>query len=179
MDDGFFLRSFGRGNDVILPDLLKREMAPGEIEKMADEKEEMFRLEIRGKIKAFPGVVELIKSLHEEGFVLAVGSSAVRDNVMTVAEGIGAAEYFNEIVTGDDVENAKPAPDIFLKCSEKCKVPPSESWVIEDSVFGIDAAASAGMRSVAVTNTRPASEFSKADIVVDTLEKLSASDFLK
>ena len=57
---------------------------------------------------------------------------------------------FNGIITGDDVVNGKPAPDIFLKAAELAGVPPSHCIVFEDSPFGVKGGLAGGMQVVAM-----------------------------
>ncbi len=62
----------------------------------------------------------------------------------------GVAEYFNMFISGQEVRNGKPAPDIFLLAAERLGVPPEECYVFEDSRNGIEAGWRAGCRSVMV-----------------------------
>ena len=68
---------------------------------------------------------------------------------------IGITNLFDVIVTQDDVENSKPAPDLFLLAAEKMKVKPEKCLVFEDSQLGIEAAKKAGMQSVYVQPEDP------------------------
>ena len=70
-------------------------------------------------------------------------------------EAIGIAEIFEVIITQDDVENSKPAPDLFLLAAEKMNVRPHKCLVFEDSLLGIEAAKNAGMESFLVTPEDP------------------------
>lgn len=65
---------------------------------------------------------------------------------------INMLEYFDPIVTADDVENFKPAPDTFLKCAEAMGVAPEDCLVFEDGILGIQAAKSVGMEVVDVND---------------------------
>ena len=70
-------------------------------------------------------------------------------------EAIEIVELFDVIVTQDDVENSKPAPDLFLLAAERMNVKPHKCLVFEDSLLGIEAAKNAGMKSVLVSPKDP------------------------
>jgi beta-phosphoglucomutase family hydrolase len=173
IDQQFFWNAFGLGNDEIFPPLFNRKMTKEEIDSLTEEKESLFRDKITGKIRPFPGVVELIKSLKTANYALAVGSSAIRLNVETVIHGLGLGRYFTCVVTGDEVTKAKPEPDIFLKAADLCKIPPAQCIVIEDSFHGVTAANRAGMKCIAVTNSHPADKLGAANLVVTSLADIS------
>ena len=87
-------------------------------------------------------------------YCLATNSLAI--NVDECLELAGIKDVFSVIVTRDDVERGKPAPDIFLKAAELLNVPINECLVLEDSYAGIEAASRAGMFSVFIPSTEPA-----------------------
>ncbi len=66
----------------------------------------------------------------------------------------GLSSLFQTMVTVDEVENSKPAPDMFLECARRLGVPPEHCHVFEDSRFGITAAEAAGMTVTDVTELR-------------------------
>lgn len=66
----------------------------------------------------------------------------------------GLSSLFQTMVTVDEVENSKPAPDMFLECARRLEVPPEHCHVFEDSRFGIAAAEAAGMTVTDVTELR-------------------------
>ena len=90
---------------------------------------------IPSRLKPFPGVMELLSSCREAGLLLAVASSAdlvkVRANLATIRVPV---ESWDAVVTGEDVTNKKPAPDIFLSAAAKLGVEPEECVVVEDAV---------------------------------------------
>ena len=79
---------------------------------------------------------------------------------------------FSAVVTSSEVEHGKPAPDIFLRSAELLRVPPESCWVIEDSKPGIAAGLAAGMQVIAIANTHPATELSRATHVVRTYKEI-------
>ena len=86
---------------------------------------------------------------------VSVASGGTRDTVSRTMQAIDIFELFPVIVTQEDVDRSKPAPDIFLLAAEKMGVPADRCLVFEDSHLGIQAAEAAGMASVLVTPADP------------------------
>jgi len=99
-----------------------------------------------------PGVVELVGAAADAGLRLAVASSSPRSWVVPHLERLGVAPRFPVVVTRDDVERAKPAPDLFLAACRRLEVAPGEAVALEDSAPGVAAAVAAGLRCVVVPN---------------------------
>jgi beta-phosphoglucomutase-like phosphatase (HAD superfamily) len=96
-----------------------------------------------------------------------------------VLAGLQIAPYFEAIVSGLDVANVKPSPDIFLKAARDLAVDPSECLVLEDAEKGVIAAHRAGMRCVAVPNDfTKHHDFSMATRVCSSLREVNF-DFLR
>jgi HAD superfamily hydrolase (TIGR01509 family) len=100
-------------------------------------------------VQPIPQVVELALRVAKVRPV-SVASGGERHVVRRTLELIGLGDTFPVVVTAEDVVRGKPAPDMFLLAAERMGVPPSECVVFEDSVFGLQAAASAGMAAVLV-----------------------------
>ena len=102
-----------------------------------------------------PGVVELLDYAEQQGIphCLATNSwAAYARHCLAIA---GLTQRFPLMVTGDDVEHVKPAPDIFLKAAERMQVDISQCVIFEDSRTGIVAASASGAYSVYVPSTFP------------------------
>jgi HAD superfamily hydrolase (TIGR01509 family) len=113
------------------------------------------------------GVVNVLKSLNEQGIPVAVVSSSSHHWVDGWLEKLGLAVYFQEIVCKGDAPRIKPAPDLFLEAARRLKMDPSECLVIEDSLNGLNAAKAAGMRVWIVPNRVTAGlDFSQAERVL-------------
>ena len=118
---------------------------------------------IAGRLTAFPGVHDLLGQLRAKKVPLAVASSADRIKIEANLKAIKVEpSWFHAIVAGDEVQNMKPAPDIYLAAAERLGVAPQSCSVIEDSINGIRAAKAAGMRCVAVAQSFAASELQAA-----------------
>jgi beta-phosphoglucomutase family hydrolase len=171
-----FRRNFGKRNDTIIRNILGSEISPSEIEAIAAEKEEGFRKRARGNIKPLPGAIELVQSLNERGFSQALGSSAPIENIKLVTRELGIEGFFQVVVSGREVKEGKPSPQGFLLAVARLGVRPQDCVVIEDAVAGVTAAKRASMSCIAVTTTNDRTKLAEADLVVDTLEKVTVSN---
>jgi HAD superfamily hydrolase (TIGR01509 family) len=101
-------------------------------------------------IAFMPGAEALVRLCHTKKFRLFVASSGSRLNVHAGLEALGIKSLFTGIFTADDVEHAKPYPDIFLKVLEQYAIPAAAALVLEDALSGLRAAAAAGITAVSV-----------------------------
>jgi HAD superfamily hydrolase (TIGR01509 family) len=133
---------------------------------------------LASSLRPMDGALDLLKAWHgKRKFALA--SSSYRDAIDGVLAGLGMAHFFEVIVSGLDVPQVKPAPDIFLKAARDLDVEPAECLVLEDAEKGVMAAHLAGMRCVAVPNAYTRHhDFSKATRVCSSLTEIT-DDFLR
>jgi beta-phosphoglucomutase family hydrolase len=167
-----FTKLFGTRNDFIVRSIMGREFPEKDIKIMVREKEETFRRKATGNIKPFPGVVRLLNSLKKGNFKLGLASSAPKENIDLAFSELNLTGIFNCIVSGQEVTESKPSPQIYLLAAKKLEATPNDCVVIEDSPLGVKAAKTAGMKCLAITNTHPRQEFEDADRVVDSLENV-------
>lgn len=130
----------------------------------------------KNDFSAISGSVDLIKSLHSQGYSLAVASSSKLSYVRDVLNKIGVRAYFDFIVGGDMVENGKPHPESFLFAASTLEVDPEHCLVIEDGVAGVHAALSAGMKCVGLKGEVHV-DF-PTNLVVDSLSDITL-DFIR
>jgi HAD superfamily hydrolase (TIGR01509 family) len=96
------------------------------------------------------GIRDLLVSLRDAGIAAAIASTSPARWVVPAAERIGVRECFDAIVTGDEVQRRKPAPDVYLEAARRLGVDPADAIAIEDSAPGVAAARAAGMTVVAI-----------------------------
>jgi HAD superfamily hydrolase (TIGR01509 family) len=140
---------------------------------------EIYLKNLPGHLRAFPGAVAFVRQCRKAGLRTAVASSAdwIKVAANLNAIGLPPAEW-DVIVTAEDVEHKKPAPDIFLAAARKLNLTPSACVVIEDAINGIDAAHAAGMRCIAVAQSFPAHRLSHADRVKPAIADLTLAEVI-
>ena len=134
---------------------------------------ELMHALVRREVDARPGAVELVARLREHGVALGLASNSPRFIVDDALATAGLGGIFETIVTSDDVEHAKPAPDIYLLACERLGVDPADAVALEDSASGVAAAKAAGLTCIGVPQFAE-TDVSAADRVVDSLEDLLA-----
>jgi beta-phosphoglucomutase len=95
-----------------------------------------------------PGVMTVLEFLKANHQPIALGSAS--KNARPILEKTGILSYFDAIVDGNDVSNAKPDPEVFLQAAQKLGISNKNSIVFEDSVAGIQAANIAHMTSIGI-----------------------------
>lgn len=121
---------------------------------------------------------DFLKALKSQGFKLAVATSSLRWRAEAMLQLLHLTDYFDVILTAEDVTNHKPAPDVFLKAAEQLGVDPANSVVFEDAGHGIEAARKGNIKVVAVkTDYYTMEELEDADMIINdfseiTIEKL-------
>ncbi len=119
-------------------------------------------------------VPQIFESLKKMGIRSALVTSTSTPSVEDYLQRTGIGAHFGSIVTGDRVQNGKPAPDCFLLAARELGVAPSECLVAEDSPTGIEAAFRAGMRAVMIPDLIPPTSEVRDRVIgiIPTLEAL-------
>jgi len=125
-------------------------------------------------LPAFPGVLDLIHAALQDGrFRLSIATSATRELSEAILTAVKVPYERMAYVSGSDVKKKKPDPQIFLIAIERLGLPANRCVVFEDAPSGVQAARAAGAKCIAVTNTVPADQLNGADLIVDSLERVS------
>ena len=127
---------------------------------------------LQREVRARPGAVELVKRLRGQ-VPLGLASNSARLLVDAALATARLGDAFDAIVTAEDVEHAKPAPDLYLEACARLGVSPADALALEDSAPGIAAAKAAGLTCIAVPQFAE-TDVSIADRVIDSLEELLA-----
>jgi len=141
------------------------------------QKASMYQTLVANHAEPMPGAVAFLNRVHKMKR-LALASNSYRDDIEIVLKRLGVVDHFEVISSRDDVTRTKPFPDIFLHTAEQLDVEPSDCVVLEDAQKGVEAAARAGMKCIAVPNQFTLdNDFSKATTVVTSLEDITL-DFI-
>ena len=167
----------------ILGEDLRRPFDTGTIGQVLEDKRLRFEELLRSQDTLMPGVPAFVNMLIRAEIRLAICSGALRSDIRLMLAGTRLAETFQVIVTAEDVARGKPDPEGFLLALRRLNeanrevIQPAEAVAIEDSFWGLQAAAAAGMKCVAVTTTYPREELAPyAQLLVERLDNLSLSD---
>jgi HAD superfamily hydrolase (TIGR01509 family) len=129
------------------------------------------------RVDLFPNVKEVLKELRQMKLHLAVATSSVSASARPFLDRHQLSGFFEVIVTGEEVQRGKPAPDIYLCAANKLGIPADACLVVEDALPGLAAARAANMRVAAIPDRRfvDPREFEKeADYVLASLKELPA-----
>jgi len=143
-----------------------------EHEKLADEKESIYRELFEPVIVEVPGLLDFLKLLHTQKIKLAIASAAPKENRIFVFKHLPIYEYFNTVVGAENVTNGKPHPEVFLSAATNLHVDPKDCVVFEDAPNGISAAKAAGMYAVGILTTHTKEELHEADMVISSFQEL-------
>jgi len=127
-------------------------------------------------LKPMRGIVELIRELHGNGIILALASSSCIELIEVILGMFDLKKYYTFILSGDDVENGKPAPDIFNAVCRQAGIAPQNCIVIEDSKNGVLSAKAAGIKCIGYQNSGSGDQdLSSADMVIPDFNELSCN----
>src|SRR5438105_2685730 len=129
------------------------------------------------RVGLFPSTKDVLNELREAKLRLAVATSSVSASARPFLDRHQLTQFFEVIITGDEIERGKPAPDIYLRTAEKLAIAANECLVIEDSLSGIAAAKGAHMRVAAIPDRRfvdPDDYKKEADYVLNDLPEIPA-----
>lgn len=134
----------------------------------------------KSPLPAFPGVLKLMEmALARPDFRMAIATSSSREMSEAVLKFAKIPYDKMAYITGSDVKNKKPHPEIFLLTAERMGIGAANCVVIEDTPDGVRAAEAAGAKCIAVTNTTTAERLSEADLVCDSLEQIELGTITK
>lgn len=139
-------------------------------------KEQCFRDEVT-HVRTADGLVDFLDDLQSEQLALGIASSGSKSRIHFLLDRFGLKKYFREVISGDEVEQGKPDPAVFVKAAHRLSVDPSELMAFEDAVSGVKAAKSAGMKCVGIAQPDRASILlaAGANHVVPDFRSLSCS----
>lgn len=134
-------------------------------------------------VQPFPHVLETIRALHQKGYQLAIASSRSRESLLGYLKQMQIEECVSSIVAGNDVKQAKPAPDMVFKALEDIKEKQTiedsieqmlaETLVVGDMPYDVDMGHNAGAKSCAVTyGNATREELKNAEYIIDDFAEL-------
>jgi HAD superfamily hydrolase (TIGR01509 family) len=137
---------------------------PAEID---EDFERLYRETFEAELEPVDGVVGALEAIASAGMSICVASSGSHAKIRRSLELTGLTRFFGDrIFSAADVKHGKPAPDLFLHAAERLAASPERCAVVEDSVFGVDAAVAAGMTAFAYAGgVTPADRLARRGVV--------------
>jgi HAD superfamily hydrolase (TIGR01509 family) len=170
VDPDDFLEFTGMGENLYLGGVAEKNNIPFDQEKDKARTYEIYENLIKNKISPLPGVLNFINKCKANGLKIALATSAdlikMEINLREIKIPLST---FDATVNGLEIENKKPAPDIFLKAAERLGVLATQCLVVEDAISGVTAGLSAGAKVLALTTSFSASELSQANWIAKDL----------
>ncbi len=159
-----------------------------QIPELIEQKNHIFEELAKTEGRTIEGVHEFLNMLAKNNVPMAICSGALLSEIELLLEEAKLRHFFVTIVSAEHVKKGKPHPEGFLLTLEKFNnvipaqagnqnpILPDQCIVIEDSLWGLQAAKAAGMHSIAVTNSYDAGQLHLAEKIVDKLSNLSIAD---
>lgn len=141
----------GMGGDKLLPELTGIDPESRRAKRLFEERNAHFRTAYLPSIRAFPKVRELFETLRDRGLARVIATSAGEEEVAALLERAGIADLVTRETTKDDAGgNSKPDPDVIHAALEKAGVGADEAVMLGDTPYDIEAAARAGVPTIAL-----------------------------
>jgi beta-phosphoglucomutase family hydrolase len=154
--------TIGRPSVEAVPLLLGRAMSSAEAQRLAARKQEHYRRLAAAGPALVPGVAEFVADLAARRVPRAVATSASRHDADGLLTRVGLRDRFEIVVTAEDVRRGKPDPEVYRLAASRLGVAPEHCLVFEDAVVGVQAARSAGMRTIGVSTAHTETELRAA-----------------
>ena len=144
-------RMIGAGSGVLLTELIGSER---------DDVKDGWRRHfdaLKSEIRPFPRAADLLRAVADHGVTVVLATSSEPDDVDALVEAIDAGPAVSAITSAGDVDEAKPSPEVFEAALEEAGCSAGDALVVGDSIWDIEAATKAGVRTVALRSGGTAS----------------------
>jgi len=169
---------FGGTNKIFVEQLLGI-TDPEEVKRIAIEKEALYREVFQATIKAPDGLLPLLFELRRRNVRLAVATSGPKENLNFVLDNLDIRHFFDALVEESQITHGKPHPEIYLRAAQLLGISPQECVAIEDSIFGLQSAKSAGMKAIAITTSFTPDKLTLADKIIHSFTELQVDELLQ
>lgn len=139
----YFYQTAGAPTHEVFEALGKQLSIDIDFQQAAFEKEEKYK-EFASEIKIFPEMAQIL-SLYKNKLPMACGTGATREIALLNLKAANLEDFFQTVITCEDVSFPKPHPETFLKAARALSIPPANCQVFEDGDYGLQAAKTAGM----------------------------------
>ncbi|MEO8847111.1 MAG: HAD-IA family hydrolase [Casimicrobiaceae bacterium] len=160
----FFHRTAGRTGLEVMRELFGP-LSDARAHELVQEKEIVYRELFAPIFREVAGFAVFARAAHAAGIPLGCATAGDAGNIAFALHHLGMQKFFGAVAGGHEVQQGKPAPDIFLLAAARMEVDPSDCVVFEDAPLGIEGAARAGMTAMAMTTTLSADELTGPHVI--------------
>jgi beta-phosphoglucomutase-like phosphatase (HAD superfamily) len=153
---------------VFTHDVPKKQLAT-----YADQREFLYRTLYWDKRREVAGLTPFLQAARAAGFRIGLGTGSGNDTIGYIIDKLNIRQYFDAVVTKDDVDKGKPHADTYSVTAQKLGVPPERCVVFEDALVGEQAAYKAGMRCIALSTSVKPDKFQSPLAVVKDFTSLT------
>jgi len=175
------VQMYGKNSELLERIFGKNHFSNERMKELSFEKERRYQQEFLPKLSLIHGLQRFLEKAKQQNIPMAIGTAAIPFNIDFVLDNLEIRDFFEAIVSADDVTKSKPNPETFIKCAQILNVEPSACIVFEDAPKGVDAAVSAGMETVVLTTMHAAEDFSSYKNVISFIKdysNISPADFI-
>src|SRR6185369_577003 len=169
----------GRRESETFEFLFKRKLSEEEVNKYSNERVDIAIPIFKPIMEATPGLLEFLRYLKDQHVPMALATSSRKRYLEFIFDGLNLWQYFQVIVTSEDVKKGKPDPEVYLKAATQLGIPAEHCLAIEDSLSGIKSAQAAGMKVIGIATTHAPEEILQADKVILSFQQQSFEELLK
>lgn len=157
---------YGKNSELLDRVFGKGSFTPEQVSQIEMAKERQYQAIYQTVMEPLTGLISFLEKAKAAGIQMGIGSAAIPFNIDFVLDGLAIRHYFSTVISAFDVPVSKPDPAVFLKGAAALGVDPKDCIVFEDAPKGIEAAANAGMRAVAITTMHDPSEFKQYNNII-------------
>jgi len=177
----FHYQTAGMTGTEVLRHFLGNRFSDAELAQLSAQKEFLYRVLFRKKLKATKGLLAFLKAAETLKIPMALATGGGKANIDFILDGLSIRTYFQSVLGAGDVKHGKPNPEIYLKSADALGLLPEQCFVFEDALPGIEAAHRAGMRIIGIATTHCVAFLRKVPGVIvaaKNFERLSPKQFL-
>lgn len=167
---------YGKHNDYIMRYFFKRPLDDAEVDRLAEEKESLFRDIYAKHVVPIAGLLPFLDRLKSAGYHIGVATSAPRANLDFIIDKLSIRTYMGAVLSSEDVTAHKPDPAIYLKSAAMLNVEPHNCVVFEDSYSGVSAAINAGATVVGVLTSHTVDELPPCKRYIHDYREIGVND---
>jgi beta-phosphoglucomutase family hydrolase len=153
-DEHWFEQWIGTADRFLAEHVIKEHQLDLNPRLLQQEKETLFYEKVVVQNQAFPGV-EAALAILQQRLPIAIATNSSREDAEHVFRPTPIEQYLQTVVTASDVDQLKPAPDMYLLAAQRLGVKPEQCLVLEDSPAGAKAGTAAGMYVIGLTSSQP------------------------